>query len=84
MNALKRIGLAEKTGRGVDRIFERSLAYGRPLPDYSGSTSSNVSLFVARSAPDERFMRMLNEEQSGTGKVLSPVVAGARRAQEAA
>jgi ATP-dependent DNA helicase RecG len=71
MNALKRVGLAEKTGRGVDRIFEGSLAYGRPLPDYSGSTSSNVSLFVARSAPDELFMRMLNEEQSRTGKVLS-------------
>lgn len=71
MNALKRVGLAEKTGRGVDRIFEGSLAYGRPLPDYSGSTSSNVSLFVARSAPDEFFMRMLNEEQSRTGKVLS-------------
>ena len=71
MNALKRVGLAEKTGRGVDRIYEGSLAYGRPLPDYSGSTSSNVSLFVARSAPDKLFMRMLNEEQSKTGKALS-------------
>ena len=71
MNALKRVGLAEKTGRGVDRIFEGSLAYGRPLPDYSGSTASNVSLFVARSAPDEVFMKMLNEEQSRTGKALS-------------
>lgn len=71
MNALKRVGLAEKTGREVDRIFEGSLAYGRPLPDYSGSTASNVSLFVARSAPDEVFMKMLNEEQSRTGKALS-------------
>lgn len=71
MNALKRIGLAEKTGRGVDRIYEGSLAYGRPLPDYSGSTASNVSLFIAKSTPDEVFMRMLNEEQSRTGKVLS-------------
>ena len=71
MNALKRVGLAEKTGRGVDRIFEGSLAYGRPLPDYSGSTASNVSLFVARSAPDEAFMKMLNEEQARTGKALS-------------
>lgn len=71
MSALKRVGLAEKTGRGVDRIFEGSLAYGRPLPDYSGSTASNVSLFVARSAPDEAFMKMLNEEQARTGKALS-------------
>jgi len=30
-DALKRIGLAERTGRGIDRIFEGSLIYGRPL-----------------------------------------------------
>ena len=26
-NALKRIGLAERTGRGIDRIFEGSIIY---------------------------------------------------------
>ena len=71
MSALKRIGLAEKTGRGIDRIFEGSLFYGRPLPDYSGTTSANVSVFIARSAPDELFMRMLNEEREKTGEPLS-------------
>ena len=29
-DALKRIGLAEKTGRGIDRIYEGSIIYGRP------------------------------------------------------
>jgi ATP-dependent DNA helicase RecG len=71
MSALKRIGLAEKTGRGVDRIYEGSLYYGRPLPDYSGTTSACVSVFIARSAPDESFMRMINEEQEKTGRALS-------------
>lgn len=71
MNALKRIGLAEKAGRGVDRIFEGSLYYGRPLPDYTGSTSASVSVFMARSAPDESFMRMINEEHQRAGKRLS-------------
>lgn len=71
MNALKRVGLAEKTGRGVDRIFEGSLVYGRPLPDYTGSTASSVSVFIAKSAPDESFMRMINDQQSKTGKPLS-------------
>lgn len=71
MNALKRIGLAEKTGRGVDRIFEGSLFYGRPLTDYSGTTPAMVRVFIARSAPDESFMRLLREEQSWTGKPLS-------------
>ena len=51
MSALKRIGLAEKTGRGVDRIYEGSLHYGRPLPDYTGSTQTSVRVFIARSAP---------------------------------
>lgn len=71
MNALKRIGLAEKTGRGIDRIYEGSLWYGRPLPDYSGSTSVSVRVFMARSAPDEAFIRMLNDERERTGKPLS-------------
>lgn len=71
MNALKRIGLAEKTGRGVDRIFEGSLFYGRPLPDYSGTTPTMVRVFIARSAPDESFMRMLRDEQNRIGKPLS-------------
>lgn len=71
MDALKRIGLAEKTGRGVDRIFEGSLYCGRPLPDYSGSTSANVSVFIARSAPDKLFMQMLSEEHERTGHPLS-------------
>ena len=42
-DALKRVGLAEKTGRGIDRIFEGSLIYGRALPDYTQSTSAYVS-----------------------------------------
>ena len=40
-DALKRIGLAEKTGRGIDRIYEGSIIYGRPWPDFSETTSSN-------------------------------------------
>ncbi|WP_019127435.1 RNA-binding domain-containing protein [Enorma massiliensis] len=71
MGALKRIGLAEKTGRGVDRIFEGSLYCGRPLPDYSGSTSASVSVFIARSAPVRLFMQMLDEERERTGRPLS-------------
>ncbi|WP_206214533.1 RNA-binding domain-containing protein [Adlercreutzia sp. ZJ242] len=71
MGALKRIGLAEKTGRGVDRIYEGSLYCGRPLPDYSASTSASVVVFIARSAPDKLFMRMINEEQERAGRPLS-------------
>lgn len=41
-DALKRLGLAERTGRGIDRIYEGSLVYGRPLPDYSESDENNT------------------------------------------
>ena len=43
---LKRIGLAEKTGRGIDRIFEGQIVYGRRWPDYSESTSRYVRVFL--------------------------------------
>ncbi|WP_420837543.1 ATP-binding protein [Bifidobacterium aerophilum] len=70
MDALKRTGLAERTGRGIDRIYEGSLHYGRPLPDYTASNERNVSVYLQRSAPDVEFVRMLAEEQERTGKTM--------------
>ena len=69
-DALKRVGLAERSGRGVDRIFEGSLLYGRPLPDYSESSSVTVKLFIPRGAPDIKFIQMIAEEQQRTGSLL--------------
>jgi ATP-dependent DNA helicase RecG len=71
MDALKRTGLAERTRRGIDRIYEGALHFGRPLPDYSGSNERNVSVFQQRSAPDALFVQMLAEEQERSGKGLS-------------
>ncbi len=70
-DALKRIGLAERTGRGIDRIFEGSLLYGRLLPDYSASTDTRVSLFIPKSIPDKAFIKMLSDEQKRIGRSLS-------------
>ena len=69
-DALKRIGLAERSGRGVDRIFEGSLIYGRDLPDYSESTTRNVKLFIPRGAPDKRLVSLISEEQKRLGAPL--------------
>lgn len=69
-DALKRIGLAERSGRGVDRIFEGSLRYGRELPDYSESTSTNVKLFIPRGIPDKHLVWLISEEQKRTGVPL--------------
>lgn len=55
----KRTGLAERTGRGIDRIFEGSILYGRPLPDYSETTSDSVHLFIPRMKADFNFHRLI-------------------------
>lgn len=70
-DALKRVGLAERSGRGVDRIFEGSLMYGRDLPDYSESTSTSVSLFIPRGMPDKKMVALISEEQQKAGAPVS-------------
>lgn len=70
-DALKRIGLAERTGRGIDRIYEGSLLFGRLLPDYSESTDRLVKLFIPKSLPDKAFVKMITEEQKKSGHSLS-------------
>ncbi|MCR5147445.1 MAG: putative DNA binding domain-containing protein [Eubacterium sp.] len=70
-DALKRIGLAEKTGRGIDRIYEGSIIYGRPWPDYSETTSTNVRLFIQRAKADDDFTKFIADEQNRIGRPLS-------------
>lgn len=70
-DAMKRIGLAEKTGREIDRIFEGSIVYGRPWPDYSESTSRNIKLFIQRAKADLPFAKFVADEQNRQGRSLS-------------
>lgn len=69
-DALKRIGLAERTGRGIDRIYEGSLLFGRLLPDYSKSSSTSVKLFIPKGPTDKAFIRMISHEQRDRGRTL--------------
>lgn len=64
---IKRVGLAERTGRGIDRIFEGMLRYGRPAPDYSLSNSYTVSLNLSNTAPDLAFLKMVVEHEDKLG-----------------
>jgi len=45
-DAFKRVGLVERTGRGIDTIFEGQLRYGRPAPDYARSNSGSVQVVL--------------------------------------
>ncbi len=70
-DVLKRIGLAERTGRGADRIFEGSIVYGRPWPDYSESNAVSVRLFIPRMRADMSFHKMLVDYREKRGNSVS-------------
>lgn len=64
---MKRIGLAERTGRGIDRIYQGMLRYGRPAPDYSLSSAFAVVVHFANAAADLEFLRMIIEREEAPG-----------------
>ena len=68
--AAKRIGLAERTGRGVDKIYRAMLRSGHDIPDYSDSSSTSVVLRLNSSELDEQFVRMLVEEEKKMNKLM--------------
>lgn len=68
-DVIKRIGLAERTGRGIDRIYEGMLRYGRPAPDYSMSNEFTVSVHLANTAADLGFLKMVVEQENKLGSM---------------
>ena len=66
-DVIKRIGLAERTGRGIDRIFEGMLRYGRPAPDYSMTNDYTVSVRMQSTETDLAFLKMVIEQEEKSG-----------------
>jgi ATP-dependent DNA helicase RecG len=60
--AAKRIGLVEKTGRGVDKIFLDQLRYGRPAPNYDRSDASGVRVVLRGGKANLVFARFVYEQ----------------------
>ncbi len=73
---VKRIGLAERTGRGIDRIYEGMLRYGRPAPDYAMSDAASVVLVLPKSDADFAFLEMIlrHEERTGTAMPIDSLI----------
>ena len=80
----KRIGLAERTGRGIDRIFMGMLRYGRPAPDFSRSDSTSVILQLSSSEGDMDFLQIVlrEEERIGSPMPLDSLIALSRLRSE--
>ena len=66
----KRIGLAERTGRGIDRIFEGLLRYGRPSPDYGRSDATSVVLRMSDADSDRNFLELVIREEDRSSRSL--------------
>jgi ATP-dependent DNA helicase RecG len=62
-DALKRLGLAERTGRGVDLIYQGLLRYGRPAPDYSRSDRVGVTVTLDVGTADLGFLKLVLEQE---------------------
>jgi ATP-dependent DNA helicase RecG len=59
--ACRRVGLMETTARGVDRIYQGQVRYGRPLPDYSKSDDHGVRLLLRGGKANLDFIRVVHE-----------------------
>lgn len=62
-DAFKRIGLAERTGRGIDLIYQGLLRYGRPAPNYGRSTSHSVVVVLPGGAADVGLLKTIIAEE---------------------
>lgn len=69
-DAMKRIGLVERSGRGIDSIYRGLLRFGRATPDYSGTTHNGVVLRLSTAEADLNFLRLVVEEENKQGAPL--------------
>ena len=69
-DAVKRIGLAERTGRGVDLIYQGLLRYGRSAPDYHRSNTQTVVIDLSGGSADIGLLRLVLDEERRTQGVL--------------
>jgi ATP-dependent DNA helicase RecG len=64
--ALAKCGLIERSGQGMNLMFESAIKQGKPLPDFSGTTEHQVKLTLKGVVEDPafvRFMERLGEER---------------------
>lgn len=59
--ACQRIGLVERLGRGIDKIFIEQLRLGRCAPDYAGSTYDAVRVYFPGGEANLNFAKFARE-----------------------
>lgn len=75
-DAFKRAGIVERTGRGVDVLFEAALRTGRGAPDYSRSTRDDVVVVLRDGpAPLDLVRLMIQQERAHGPLALAELLA---------
>jgi len=69
-DAMKRVGVVERSGRGVDKIYRGLLRFGRPEPDYRRTSITDVVLRLATVDADEAFLKLVVNEEGKQGREL--------------
>jgi len=69
-DAMKRIGVVERSGRGVDTIYRGLLRFGRPAPDYQRTDAQNVVLRLPTAEADLDFLKLVVDEENRRNGVL--------------
>lgn len=67
----KRLGLVEQTGRGVDKVYDGQVRYGRPVPNYSRSDDTAVRLIIQGGSESQEFAAFIFQRERNTGKPLT-------------
>lgn len=67
----QKLGLVERSGQGADKIFSRTIAEGKGLPDYSASSSHEVNLEIGAQIQDIEFLKYIERVIKETGARLS-------------
>lgn len=70
-DAMKRIGIVERSGRGVDKIYRGLLRFGRPEPDYGRTDGNSVVLQLSTVDADETFLQLVVKQEGRQGGELS-------------
>jgi ATP-dependent DNA helicase RecG len=69
-DAFKRAGLVERTGRGVETIYQGQLRNGRRPPDYTLSTVASVSVVLDSGPADLDFVLLAVQAGRRLGRAL--------------
>lgn len=63
-DAFKRVGLVERTGRGINRMFAEQLRVGRAAPDYGRTTESQVVAVLPGGTANLSLTRWVLEQEN--------------------